>query len=59
MARDADVTQLFWAFRMTVSPSLCAVPTGAQKWLRDPASLKARVLRCSPDAAARRTGSLA
>ena len=25
-----------------------AVLTGAQKWLRDPASLKARVLRCVP-----------
>ena len=44
------------ARRATISsPSRLAVPTGAQKWLRDPASLNASVLRCAPLAAASRT----
>ena len=35
----------------TSSPFALAVLTGAQKWLRDPASLNASVLRCAPLAA--------
>ena len=52
---DADVTQLFRALRDDSSPSRSAVLTGAQKWLREPASLNASVLRCAPLAAACRT----
>src|SRR5579885_941029 len=55
VACDAEVTQLLDAFN-TMSPLRReAVPEGAQKWLRDPASLNASVLRCAPEAAAVRT----
>lgn len=32
------------------APCLVARETGAQKWLRDPFSLNARVVKCSPAA---------
>src|SRR5438552_14947329 len=57
VAREAEVTQLLRALRTTSPLSLVAVLTGAQKWLRDPASLNASVLRWSPLAAARRTST--
>src|SRR5689334_1218318 len=45
VAFDADVTQLLSASSTTSLLSRRAVLVGAQKWLREPASLKASVLR--------------
>ncbi len=54
------MTQDFLAFSTTPPAAREALERGAQKWLRDPASLKARVVRCLPRAmsasAASRTG---
>ncbi len=47
-ASPAEVTQDFWAFRTTFPPSSVAWLAGAQKWLREPCSLHASVLRCLP-----------
>ena len=53
----AEVTQLFWASSTTLSPSIRAVDSGAQKWLREPASENASVERWRPAAISRRTAS--
>ena len=45
-ASPAEVTQLLAASSTTSSPSMVAVPNGAQKWLREPVSEKASVDRC-------------
>ena len=42
---------------MTCPFCRCTWLTGAQKWLREPFSLKARVERCRPAATSRRTAS--
>ena len=44
--------------RIASSPSRRAVPTGAQKWLREPVSDQASVVRWRPAAMSRRTASL-
>src|SRR6266567_9193768 len=54
-AFPAAVIQLFLASSRTLSPEAAAVLTGAQKWLRDPASEKARVATARPSAIASRT----
>src|SRR5947208_955753 len=54
-AWPADVTQLFLASSRTLPSDCVAVLTGAQKWLRDPASENARVVIELPDARASRT----
>src|SRR6266480_363285 len=54
-AFPAAVIQLFLASSRTLSPEAVAVLTGAQKWLRDPASEKARVVTARPSAIASRT----
>src|SRR5262245_46050203 len=50
----ADVAQLFFASRRTEPFSRVAALIGAQKWLREPLSEKARVVRWSPRATASR-----
>src|SRR5215467_6146249 len=49
-AFPAAVIQLFLASSRTLLPEAIAVLTGAQKWLRDPASEKARVVTARPSA---------
>ena len=56
-ASPAEVTQLLLASSTTSLPVTEAVPSGAQKWLRDPVSENASVDRCVPEAIARRISS--
>ena len=53
----AEVHQLFFASRRMPSFSRVAVLTGAQKWLREPASENASVLRWRPAAMSLRIAS--
>ena len=48
---------LLLASSSTWSPSAVAVPTGAQKWLREPVSDQASVVRWRPAAISRRMSS--
>ncbi len=51
----AEVAKLFWASSWIPPETCLALPTGAQKWLRDPASENARVVRWRPAAISFRT----
>jgi len=55
----ALVTQDLRALSMTPPGVRKARESGAQKWLREPASLKARVVRCLPRAMSASTASRA
>ena len=53
----ALVTHDFLALRCTPFAFRCARDTGAQKWLREPASLKASVDKCLPAPISRNIGA--